>query len=72
MEAHAIDNPQLHYSKGGNTNVPKIKKTIRVPVQEQYTNLQRACRDVVTLLKRNGINIPEAKIQTIGLWAPRR
>jgi len=69
MDAHAIDKPELSYFKGGTTTVPKIKKT-RVPVQAQYSNLQQACRDVVTLLKRKGINIPQAKIQTIGGGLP--
>jgi hypothetical protein len=42
------------------------KKTKRVPVSEQYSNLQAACRNVVTHLKRKGIELPEASIQTIG------
>jgi hypothetical protein len=46
------------------------KKTKRVPVSEQYSNLQTACRKVVEHLERKGIVLPEASIQTIGDGLP--
>lgn len=41
-----------------------------MPVQEQYNNLQQACRNVVFHLGRKGVNIPETGIQTIGEGLP--
>jgi hypothetical protein len=49
--------------------VAKINKK-RVPVPEQYSNLQAACRNVVTHLKRKGIELPETSIETIGDGLP--
>src|SRR4051812_42801750 len=49
--------------------VAKIKKK-RVPVPEQYSNLQAACRNVVVHLKRKGIELPETTIETIGDGLP--
>src|SRR5204863_8281946 len=42
------------------------QKMKRVPVAEQYSNLQDACRTVKTLLKRKGVDIPETTIETFG------
>ena len=50
--------------------VSKTKKPKRVPVKEQYTNLQDACRNVVHHLKRKGVNIPETSIATVGVGLP--
>jgi hypothetical protein len=50
--------------------VNKTKKIKRVPVKEQYSNLQEACRNVVHHLKRKGVNIPETSIKTIGVGLP--
>src|SRR5271156_1668049 len=46
------------------------KKAKRVPVSEQYSNLQTACRKVVEHLERKGIDLPEASIKTIGDGLP--
>ena len=48
----------------------KTKKTKRVPVKEQYSNLQDACRNVVSHLKRKSVTIPETGIETIGKGLP--
>lgn len=42
------------------------QKMKRVPVAEQYTNLQDACRTVVAHLKRKGVDIPETTIEIVG------
>src|SRR5258708_5036948 len=42
------------------------QKMKRVPVAEQYTNLQNACRNVVTHLKRKGVDIPVPTIEIVG------
>lgn len=56
---------QLALSEG------KKKKAIkRVPVAEQYSNLQDACRTVVTHLRRKDITVPETNIETIGRGLP--
>lgn len=52
--------------ESGDKTVAKTKKSKRVPVKEQYTNLQEACRNVVANLKKKGIAIPDTEIQTIG------
>ena len=54
----------------GKKNMVSTKKTKRVPVSEQYGNMQEACRNVVSHLKRKGINIPETSIKTIGDGLP--
>jgi len=46
------------------------KKLKRVPVREQYSNLQEACRDVVRHLARKGVKLPETSIETIGVALP--
>lgn len=38
----------------------------RVPVGEQYTNLQEACSTVEKHLKRKGVGIPETTIEIVG------
>lgn len=48
----------------------KRNKLKRVPVKEQYSNMQDACRQVVSHLKRKGIQIPDASIETIGEGLP--
>jgi hypothetical protein len=48
----------------------KTKKPKRVPVKEQYSNLQEACRNVVHHLKRKGVEIPETSIKTVGDGLP--
>ncbi len=48
----------------------KPQKLKRVPVGEQYSNLQEACRTVKTLLKRKGVDIPETTIDTFGTGLP--
>lgn len=47
----------------------KSKKK-RVPVAEQYTNLQEMCRNVLSQLKRKGVEVPETAIVTIGDGLP--
>lgn len=42
------------------------QKMKRVPVAEQYSNLQDACRTVVAHLKRKGVDIPETTIEIVG------
>lgn len=44
----------------------KVKKPKRVSVKDQYTNLQEACRNVVPLLRKKGVTIPDTQIQIIG------
>lgn len=61
-----IEEPQ---TQGAKKNM-NSKKTKRVPVSEQYSNLQAACRNVVTHLKRKGVSLPEASIKTIGDGLP--
>lgn len=46
------------------------KKAKRVPVAEQYSNLQDACRHVVHHLKRKGVVVPETSIETMGVGLP--
>lgn len=52
-------------SIGARKNMNANKKK-RIPVKEQYSNLQEACRNVVQHLKRKGVTIPETNIRTIG------
>lgn len=54
----------------GEKTMKTNKKFKRVPVREQYSNLQDACREVVQHLKRKGVKIPETSIQTIGVALP--
>jgi len=49
----------------GEKKVAKIKKK-RVPVHEQYSNLQAMCRNVVAQLNKKGVAVPETSIETIG------
>jgi hypothetical protein len=46
------------------------QKRKRVPVAEQYSNLQRMCREVVSHLEKAGIEVPDSKIETIGDGLP--
>jgi hypothetical protein len=67
MEMHLIiETPETQGAKK-NMNVKKLK---RVPVKEQYSNMQDACRNVVSLLRRTGIEIPHTSIETIGEGLP--
>jgi len=54
---------------GQEKKVAKAKRK-RVPVAEQYSNLQEMCRTVMAHLKRKGIEVPETAIQTIGEGLP--
>lgn len=54
----------------GETRNMKVKKKKYVPVGEQYSNLQEACRGVVAHLKRKGVDIPESGIKTLGVGLP--
>jgi len=71
-----IEEQQIQGSKGERnmvTLIPmkaKSKKTKRVPVREQYSNLQEACRKVVWHLERKGIIVPQSSINTIGGGLP--
>src|ERR1700677_2083032 len=56
--------------KGETKIVTKTKKAKYVPVGEQYSNLQEACRTVVTHLKRTGVSIPESSIESVGVGLP--
>jgi hypothetical protein len=58
-----IAEPQTQPSKRGRENMNQTKY---VPVRDQYSNLQEACRQVVSHLKRKGVDIPDSKIETIG------
>lgn len=49
--------------------VAKAKRK-RVPVSEQYSNLQTMCRNVVAQLKRKDIELPQSAIQIIGNGLP--
>jgi len=62
-----IDEVRVQSSKG---EKKVLKKTKRVSVQEQYTNMQQACRDVVLHLRQKGIDIPETAIKTVGEGLP--
>src|SRR4051794_9180153 len=53
----------------GDRTVAKAKKK-RVPVSEQYSNLQDMCRTVLAHLKRKGIEVPDTSIETIGNGLP--
>jgi hypothetical protein len=53
----------------GDKIMAKTKKK-RVPVSEQYSNLQEMCRNVVSKLKKQDIEIPEAHIEVIGHGLP--
>src|SRR5438445_8579091 len=66
---NAIIEELVEESKGTNT-MSKTKKAKRVPVGEQYSNLQEACRNVVTHLKKKGISVPQTSIETIGVGLP--
>lgn len=65
-----IVNPQVQSPKRGRENMSQTNKTKYVPVLDQYINLQEACREVVSHIKRNGVSIPESKIKTIGDGLP--
>jgi len=75
----AVEEAKIQNSKG-EMNVVTITKTLtpaknskkakHVPVREQYSNLQAACRNVVAHLKNKGIKVPETSIQTIGEGLP--
>ena len=54
----------------GDKIVARTKKTKRVPVADQYSNLQTMCRNVVTQLRRKDIEIPETSIELIGNGLP--
>jgi hypothetical protein len=54
----------------GEKKMSKVKKLKRVPVAEQYSNLQTMCRNVVGQLKRKGIEVPETNIEVIGNGLP--
>ncbi len=41
-------------------------KPKRVPVKDQYSNLQRMCREIVSMLEEKDVRIPKAKIEIIG------
>jgi hypothetical protein len=62
MQTQDIDNAK--------ENGMKIKKKKRVPVSEQYSNLQQMCRDVVAQLEGKGITVPDTSIETIGDGLP--
>jgi hypothetical protein len=49
----------------GGKKMAKAKKK-KIPVQEQYSNLQAMCRNVVSHLKKKGIEVPQTNIETIG------
>ncbi len=53
----------------GGQKMAKAKRS-RVPVAEQYSNLQEMCRNVLAHLKRKGIEIPQSSIETIGKGLP--
>ena len=53
----------------GEKKVAKTRKK-RVPVPEQYSNLQLMCRNVVAHLKKRGVTVPESGIETIGDGLP--
>jgi hypothetical protein len=61
MQVNQISEPKLKKSK-----VAKVK----VAVSEQYTNLQAACRAVVSHLKHNAVQLPEANIEPVGQGLP--
>src|ERR1700675_59528 len=66
-----VEEPKFQSQRGENTNVTDHRKKMkRVPVGEQYSNLQHACRTVVSHLKRKGVTIPETSIETIGIGLP--
>src|SRR6266581_2718703 len=60
----AKSNMQSSAEERKNGMPPKMK---RVPVAEQYSNLQDACRTVVAHLKRKGVDIPETTIEIVGI-----
>jgi hypothetical protein len=49
--------------------VAKTKRN-RVPVFQQYSNLQEKCRNVVAHLKKKGIDVPDPEIELIGSGQP--
>lgn len=55
--------------QAGEKKMAKSKKK-RVPVAEQYTNLQEMCSNVLAHLKRKGVEVPETEIVTIGDGLP--
>ena len=66
MSTVLLEEPQ---TQGAKKNMI-TRKPKHVPVSEQYSNLQDACRSVVAHLKRKGITLPEASIKTIGDGLP--
>jgi hypothetical protein len=62
-----IAEPRLQSATRGRENIMKTKY---VPVRDQYSNLQEACGEVVSHLRRKGVNIPESQIKTIGDGLP--
>src|SRR5438552_6755362 len=65
-----IAEPEATESNHKDNILNKSKRTKRVPVAEQYTNLQAACRNVVAHLKRKGVEVPQTSIETIGIGLP--
>lgn len=57
----------LTQNKHGEPMINPKRKPKRVPVAEQYSNLQDACRTVLFHLQQNGVVIPDTKIETIGV-----
>src|SRR4051794_33005281 len=53
----------------GSKVMARVKKK-RVPVSEQYSNLQAMCRNVVKQLANKGIEVPKTNIQLIGDGLP--
>lgn len=60
--------PQQVVNTGAKTMAKTKKK--RVPVSEQYSNLQAMCRNVVDHLSDKGIEVPKTSIQLIGDGLP--
>jgi hypothetical protein len=69
METLIAAEPKAHSLNGEKTTM-KAKKAKYVPVGEQYSNLQAACRTVVAHLKRKGVDIPETGIELVGVGLP--
>lgn len=56
----------------GHTGEKKMAKAKRkrIPVAEEYSNLQKMCRTVLAQLKRKGIEVPGTTIELIGKGLP--
>lgn len=61
---------QIEISDEERQQMSVTKRKVRVPVSEQYSKLQEACRNVVELLRRKGVAIPDASIETMGVGLP--